>query len=346
MAEPSSTARTEEPTPRRLAEARRQGQVAVSAELTGAGVLLAVLVALVFGAAAGAGQLAVYLRTALARAATADNAVVALGAGVKQAIALLLLPLGVAWVVTLAAGLAQTGGLLAPRAARFEPRRAWPSIGRVLDTGTLAAVGKGAAGALLLFGVACLTLAPLLPALAGLSGASAGRVLAALGTLARLVGWRMALVMVGLGGLDLVWRRYRHRRSLRMTRDEVERERRQHEGDPHRKIERRRLHREAVAEGGGGSLVEADFLVTGPRVAFALGYRGGPAAPVLVGRGERLVAARLIELARAQRLPTFHDPMLAQALAAVHDGEEIPAALHGPVAHIVKVILEASARSA
>jgi flagellar biosynthetic protein FlhB len=344
MAERGAASRTEEPTPRRLAEARRQGQVAISPELTGAVAFAGVVVVVTAAGAAACGQLVAYLRGGLTLAVRAGDPSVALGAAARQAIALLALPLGVAWVLTLAGGLVQTGALVAPRAVRFDARRALPSARRLVEAGTLATVAKGAAGVLVLLGVAWVTLAPLLRPMAGLAGGSPGGVLVAVGALGRRVAWPMALALVGLGGVDLLWRRARHHRSLRMSRAEVDRERKQHEGDPHRKVERRRLHREVV-EAGSTALGAADFLVTGARVAFALAYRGGPAAPVVVARGERLLAARLTDEARLRRMPIFPDPALAEALAAVRDGEEIPSALHEPVARIVKVILERGARS-
>src|SRR4030095_10024043 len=85
---------TERPTPRRLAEARRQGQVAASADLTGAVGLGDGFLVLLAAAAAGAGQLVGYLRGVFAGAAAGGGAQAALGAGLRQGVALLALPLG------------------------------------------------------------------------------------------------------------------------------------------------------------------------------------------------------------------------------------------------------------
>jgi type III secretion protein U len=125
-----------------------------------------------------------------------------------------------------------------------------------------------------------------------------------------------------------------------MTRDEVERERRQTEGDPRHKLERRRLHREAIDPDAPGALRAGDFVVSGPRLAVALRYTGGAAAPVIVVRGEHLLAVRLTDQARALGVPIFYDPGLALGLIGRSDGQEIPSALHDAVAGIVKVMLE------
>jgi flagellar biosynthetic protein FlhB len=62
----------------------------------------------------------------------------------------------------------------------------------------------------------------------------------------------------------------------------------------------------------------------------------------VLARGERLLAARLQELARQAGVPSFFDPGLAGALFAVEEEAEIPEAFYEPIAKIVKVMLEGS----
>jgi flagellar biosynthesis protein FlhB len=343
MAERSQASRTEEPTPRRLAEARRQGQVAVSRELTGAVALAAAFVVLVAAASAGAGQLIGYLRAALTSAARGGDAGAALATGLRQAVALLALPLGLGLVATVVAGVAQTGGLFTLAPVRPDCGRLAPALGRLLDGATFLEAGKGAAKAAVLLGLGALTLMPLAGPLAALAGASAGRVLAAAGVLAAALGWRLVTASVVFGALDLVWQRHRHRRGLRMTREEAARERRQQEGDPRHRAERQRLHRSLSQQGGVEDVRQADFVVSGDDHAVALRHRELP-VPVVIAAGERLLAARIKELARSSSLPIFPDPGLARALAAVPEGAEIPEALYEPIARIVKVLLEGSRR--
>jgi type III secretion protein U len=79
-----------------------------------------------------------------------------------------------------------------------------------------------------------------------LAGAPAAGVLAALGRLALELAGALALATVALGAADFALRWGRHRRALRMTRDELRRERKEAEGDPVHRAERRRRHREVV----------------------------------------------------------------------------------------------------
>jgi flagellar biosynthesis protein FlhB len=341
VAERSHGARTEEATPRRLAEARRQGQLAVSRELTGAVALAAVFVVLALGGAAGIGQLIGYLRGALATAGAGGSTGAALHAGLKQGLSLLALPLGIALFAIVVAGVAQTGGLVTLVPLRFQAGRVAPSLGRVFGGAALARVVKGMANVLVLAGIVVLSARPWLRPLGSLVGASAGRVLRVAGAMATALGWRLLVAALALGALDLIWLRQRHRRSLRMTRDEVERERKHHEGDPRHKAARLHLYRELAEQRLLSEVASADFLVVGPQRATAL-RQVADSAPVVVASGARLVAAQIKELARKAAVPTFHDPALAGALGAVEEGSAIPEELYTAVAEIVKVILQTS----
>src|SRR5262245_29458592 len=112
MAEERQGERTEEPTPRQLAQARRRGEVAYSRDLTGGVASAAVFAVLACGAAAGVGQLIGYFRGVMAGTSGESSLVPALAAGLRQAGAALALPLGLAALAAALAGVAQTGGLL------------------------------------------------------------------------------------------------------------------------------------------------------------------------------------------------------------------------------------------
>src|SRR5204863_10130870 len=123
----------------------------------------------------------------------------------------------------------------------------------------------------------------------------------------------------------LVWGR--HRRSLRMARDEVRRETKEAEGDPSHRAERRRLHRDLLELRMVAEVRKADVVVINPEhIAVALAYdRQGDGAPVVVAKGERLLAERIKQVARQAGVPIFRDVALARALGEIADGQEIPA---------------------
>jgi flagellar biosynthesis protein FlhB len=237
---------TFEPSARRLAEARRRGEVAFSRALTSAAAAAAAVLALALGGGALCARLVAYLRAALGAAVaggSADAAGALAGAGGELA-RLLAVPLGAAALAALAVGLVQTRGLVT--LAPLRPGAGWrrPGAGPLLG-----AAGKGLLGVLAVGAIAFAVLRPVVGSLGNLAGAPPAQVLAALAVLTRRLAGAAALGGLGLGALDLVvtWRR--HRRALRMTRAEVERELKETEGDPVHRAERRRLAREREGSG-------------------------------------------------------------------------------------------------
>ncbi len=332
--------KTEEPTPRRLAESRRRGEVAQSRDLSGAFAMAAVFTVCVLGAGGAIAGFVAYLRSVSMSAAAGGSAQGALALGLGQAGRLLAMPLGLAAVAVVGAGLMQTGGLISMAAFRLDFARVQPSLKRVLSVSALAAVAKGTLKVGLVAALTWVTLAPLVHSLASLTGAGPRAVLAAIGTVAGSLGLRLVLAAVALGAADYLWQRREHLRSLRMTREEVKREHKESEGDPHHKAERQRLHRELGEQRMLNDVRKADFVVVNPdHIAVALRYdRNGQAAPMVLAKGERLLAEKIKEVAREAGVPIFRDVGLARSLHALEEGDEIPEALYEAVAEILRVV--------
>jgi flagellar biosynthetic protein FlhB len=93
---------------------------------------------------------------------------------------------------------------------------------------------------------------------------------------------------------------------------------------------------------------KADFVVVNPEhIAVALRYDpDGEGAPVVVAKGERLVAERIKQIAREAGVPIFRDVGLARALAELAEGGEIPAELYEAVAEILRVVQGMNERAA
>lgn len=333
---------TEAPTPHRLAEARRRGQVALSRDLSGAVALAAAVAALIAFGPASIGQLVSYFALALGRAPAGASPAEAGRLALDTAARVLALPLAAAFLASVGAGWLQTGGSwvsgpLAPDLRRLSPAAA---LRRTFSAQTAREFLAGVVKVAIVAVVAGLSLRPLLPPLVALAGAPARRVLSGLGAAGERLALRVvvATLLIGLGDYAMV--RARHRRSLRMTRREVQRERRETEGDEAQRAERRRLHGELGASRAMDDVRRADLVVTGPEgPAIALAYRpDGPTAPVVVASGERLRAAQIEQLARAAGVPVFlfHDTALARALGAVAEGDEIPETLYEAVAELFK----------
>ncbi|ACL64091.1 type III secretion exporter [Anaeromyxobacter dehalogenans 2CP-1] len=329
--------RTEQPTPRRLREARRRGEVAVSRELTGAAALAGGLAALAASAPGAAAELGAMLRAALAAAGGAPASPAAALQGAAAAVLRLSLPAcGAALAVGAAAAALQAGpGLsfaaLAPRLERIDPAR---GLRRLLSGAQLAAAALGLAKSAVLAALAWGWLAgaaPSLAALPRLGPAALWRAPAVLGGLA----WRLAAAFAVLGALDLALVRRRHRRALMMTRDEVRREHREDEGDPLHRAARQRRHR-ALLE--APAVARATVVVVNPtHLAVALQHdRRGGGAPRVVAKGAGEAAARIRSAARRAGVPVVRDVALARALHRLAEvGDEIPEALYEAAAAVL-----------
>lgn len=329
--------RTEAPSAKRLREARRRGQVAVSAELTGAAALAGGLLAIAVAGPACARALAQEMHAALSGAALSGaEPAAALARSGALLLRAALVPGSGALAGALAAGLLQTGFLfapaaLSPRLERLDPFR---GLRRLLSPAQLGAVGVGLLRAAVLLGVGALWLresAPALAMLARLEPAGLWRALSWLGELAV----RLVLALVALGAVDLLRLRRRHLRSLRLTLEEARRERREDEGDPALRGERRRLHRGLLE---AGPISRATVVVVNPtHLAVALRHdRDADEAPRVVAKGAGRAAARLRSAARRAGVPVVRDVALARALHRLAEvGEEIPEELY----HAAAVVL-------
>jgi type III secretion protein U len=332
----SDAGATEQPTPRRLAEAQRRGEVAVSRDLTGAVALSAGLAALAAEAPSLGGALARQLRSGLAAALTArtpPGPALLEAAGVLAR--LLGLPLGAALLGALLAGGLQAGGLLALHPVRPQPERLSPGRGlsRLASLDRLALLALGAVKAAVVVVLTWGWARAAAPSLATLPRAGSPALAAA--ALAGSLLPRLGGAILAFALADLLWTRRRHLRTLRMTRDQVRRERRDEEGDPHHQAERKRQHR-ALLE--APPVARATCVVVNPtHVAVALLHRRDlDEAPRVVAKGLGAAARRIRSEARRAGVPIVRDVALARALHRLAEvGDEIPEELFDAAAAVL-----------
>lgn len=329
--------RTEEPTPKRLREARREGEVAQSRDLGGAAALAGGLAGVALAGPFATATLSRLLSTSLASAARVaadpgavlrDAAFLAVGLAVALAAGAVLAAVG--------AGLLQSGfvfaaGALRPRASRVDPFR---GARRLLSPASLAAVAVGVAKAAALAAVAVSWVRGAARELAGLARVDARALGSALPLVAGLA-VRLAAAYLVFALLDWALARRRHRGLLRMTKDEVRREHKEEEGDPARRAERLRLHRALVS---AGPISRATVVIVNPtHLAVALRHdRAAEEAPRVVAKGGGLAAARIRSAARRAGVPIVRDVALARALHRLAEvGDEIPEELYEAAAAVL-----------
>jgi len=152
---------------------------------------------------------------------------------------------------------------------------------------------------------------------------------------------RVLAIMVVIAGLDYIYQRWRTREDLKMTRQEVKDEHKNTEGDPEIKAQRKRMARGGSKRRMLDAVPEADVIITNPtHYAVALKYDPASAdAPRVVAKGMRLFALRIRAVARKHGVPVREDKPLARFIYrhCPVDGE-IPAELFAAVAKILAAV--------
>ncbi len=152
-----------------------------------------------------------------------------------------------------------------------------------------------------------------------------------------------------LAGADLVWARLRWRRDLRMTRQEVKDEMKQAEGDPFVKAKRRSLAMERSRRRMMAAVPRATLVIANPtHYAIALRYvREEGGAPVVLAKGQDLVALKIRAVAEAHDVPVFEDKALARSMYDhVEVSQLIPAEFYKAVAQLIHFIQARNTRAA
>lgn len=335
--------RTEAPTPKRLRDARQKGDTAKSQELVSMGVLLAAAVGLRWIAPGIGDYLQDILRDGLGPKTGEElTATSALDMGRSAGLDLVLAMAPFFALLTIAAiafNIGQTGFLLT--GAKLKPH--FSSISP--HTGLKRLYGKeglaNLARAMLKMSVVALVvgwmLRDRLAELALLSQYPVPMATARLSTVAFDIALRTAVVLFILTLFDYAWQRRQFLQRLMMTRQELKQDMRESEGDPQIKAAIRR-RRQSLLNRMIAAVPKADVIVTNP-THYAVAIKYDPlamAAPIVVAKGERLLAQRIKEVARKAGVPVLEEPPLARALfAAVPVGSPVPANLYQAVAEVL-----------
>lgn len=148
----------------------------------------------------------------------------------------------------------------------------------------------------------------------------------------------LSLVYMVAVSMDAPYQVYKHLKQLRMNIDEVRKEQKETDGDPHVKARIRQIQREMSRKRMMAAVPKADVIVTNPtHYAVALSYSDAKSgAPRVVAKGVNLIADQIRELAREHKVPQIEAPPLARALYKHVDIErEIPPTLYTAVAKLL-----------
>ncbi len=351
MAEDSDLERTEPASQRRLDEARAQGQIPRSPELA----TFAVLLAGGAGFAVLGDGLIESLKRLMTDGLTLDRAAAfrpeamterLLTSGADMLISFapyLALLVAVAFFAPLAvSGWVFTFEAVAPQLKRIS---LFAGFERMFSVRSLVELGKAVVKTLIVGGVATIVLVNELDAILGLAAEPQPAAMAHMGHLLLVTFLSVVSAMALIVVVDVPFQIWEFRKQFRMTKEEVRQEFKETEGDPQIKARIRQLQREQARRRMMSEVPKADVVVTNPtHFAVALRYReGSMRAPMVVAKGSSLVAERIMDLARENRIPVLRAAPLARALHAHAElGREIPSALYSAVAEVLAYVYQLS----
>ncbi len=340
--------KTEEATEKKIRDTIEKGQVPFAKEVTVVSSFLAILVFMVFLAEPRAVELGGFLSMFIERPdtwslSTEHDAVLLY----RQIFLEIAKPLAGLMALLIGAGIAASvlqnipsmvGDRVQPKFSRVSPKEGWK---RLFGQKGLAEFAKSL-GKLILAGVV----------LAFTMRGSLNELLAgmitqpeAFGTVIRDIAVEIVVsitgIMVVIAIIDLLWSRFHWRQDLRMTKQEVKDEMKQAEGDPIMKSRLRSLQRDRARRRMMAAVPQATLVIANPtHYAIALRYvREETAAPVVVAKGQDLVALKIREIAEAHEIPVFEDVALARSMySQVSVDSMIPAQFYQAVAELVRVI--------
>jgi flagellar biosynthesis protein FlhB len=345
--------RTEKATPKRQDEARKKGQVAKSADLNGAVVVLAGLLALSAFGPMIFHQLRDSMHQTLAliatpRALEGPGLMRLFGAGMKT-VAVAVAPIAaVCAVAGIGVNVAQVRLRFAGEALKPDPKRINPFQGAKNIFGPQAVFegGKSIAKVAAVGGIAALAVFPKLQDLAALVGMPPTEFLPMLSKTVLAIAQRAAVAYLAIGLADYLWQRHRHQKQLKMTKQEVKDEFKQHGLPPEVRAALRRRQAQAARARRMAAVPGADVVVTNPtHVAVALLYDGSKPAPEVVAKGQDLIAMQIRRVAEENDVPVISDPPLARSInSTVEVGQQIPEDLFQGVAQLLAFVYRTAGR--
>ncbi|MFO1464764.1 MAG: EscU/YscU/HrcU family type III secretion system export apparatus switch protein [bacterium] len=367
MAE-SSGEKTEEATPKRLREARKKGQVPKSKDVSTIAVLLAMFGVICLGMGSAMNELRELMKLCFSYVTSHEHIdgaqIWVLGKACLLTFAKLLLPVCLAGgVVAAFVGFMQVGSIFAmePLKPQMKKLNAIEGLKNMFKTQTFIELAKNIAKITIIFYLAYSTLNKQLytllqtavipiPDQANSIGGKIGAIPAEAWPIEGaamisgdiLFGFilKVLLAFLVISVIDFMVQKKQFMKQMRMTKDEVKREYKQDEGDPHIKGHRKQLHREFAFSDAKAAVKQSDVVVANPvHVAVAMKYdRETMVAPEITIKGQRAFAEMIKQVAQENGIPIMRNVPLAWALFELEEGAEIPEEMYTAVAEVLAYV--------
>lgn len=338
--------KTEAPTPKKRADAAREGDILQSREW---GTALVMLAGAAWFAMAGPwfidGSLNL-LKSGLSLSST-DVESFDPARAIWQLVQAILLPLGTLFAATIVAAIAGPAALgslgFRSSAIGFKANRLSPAAGlkRMFGSHGLIELGKSLAKATLLGLIGYWLVSRQMPMILGLSASEVTPAISAIGGSLATALLYLAAGLLLIAGIDIPIQIFTRNSRLRMTKQQVKEEMRESDGAPELKQAQRQRQHAILSGSARKAMSEATVVLTNPtHFAVALRYRPGfDAVPIVVARGKAEVAAAIRELANDNQVPLLSYPQLTRALYfTTRAGQPIAEDLYIAVAAILAFV--------
>ncbi len=347
------TQKTEDPTPKKLEESRKKGQVALSRELNTWLMLLTVTVLIATSAASIMGRLRDHMRVYIEHAHDMPQIPggfsAILGGSFWSVVGILTLPLLVLMVAAFLGPFLQIGPLFAPDIIKPDLSKVSPAKGvkRLFSMRALVEFTKGILKLGIVTVVGMILLMPFYDRVDHLVGIPMSLMLHEMQILIVRLMIGVLVVLIVVAVIDVLFQRSDHHKKMRMSTQEIKDEYKQTEGDPHVKAKLRQLRSERARQRMMQAVPEADVVITNPtHYSIALKYNPEEMdAPILVAKGVDDVAFRIRDMAKEHGIIIYESPPLARALYDTVDINDIvPAEHYKAVAEVISYVFKLKGR--
>lgn len=367
MAE-SSGEKTEEATPKRLREARKKGQVPKSKDVSTIAVLLAIFGVICLGMGAAMNELRDLMKLCFTYVGSHEHIdgsqIWVLGKACLLSFAKLILPIAVVGgVVAGFVGFMQVGSIFSmePLKPQMKKLNMIEGIKNMFKTQTFIELLKNIAKIIVIFYLAYSTLDKQLYTILQTATIQIPAQMPSIGEAAKGIPpeaypiegaafisgdilfsfiFKVLLAFLVISVIDFMVQKKQFMKQMRMTKDEVKREYKQDEGDPHIKGHRKQLHREFAFSDAKAAVKSSDVVVANTvHVAVAMKYdRETMVAPEILIKGQRAFAEMIKQVAEENGIPIMRNVPLAWALFELEEGAEIPEELYNAVAEVLAYV--------
>ena len=346
--------KTEEPTPKRLADAREEGNIAKSTDMAAAVLLLGVTIMLWLSMMPMLGDLKIYMQRTLGDLSVnelvqSESLAQVSSDGFWTSIRILGPMLLIAWLLAWVSYFFQVGWLFSSKAIAPSLNKLNPISGfkRIFGIQAIVKATLDSAKVGIVVLVVVMTIGMMYEKIVLLPNLTMMQALGVIGWMLFDLALRIVAVLLMLGVIDFVYQKWKHKRDLKMSKTEIKEELKQTEGDPETRKRRMRIQQQIAMQRLGTDVPKADVIVTNPEhISVAIQYDPDSMhTPKVVAKGQEMIALRIRQIAMKHNIPIVERKPLARLLyKSVDVGQEVPPSVYQAIAEILAYVYRLSGR--